>query len=104
MVEIYGYSIMTIPIVSACVYGIVEFLKYFFFEKNEKFKRFIPVFSALVGALITWIVFLVSPDLIPCAEWTGAILMGAASGLSAVGINQIKKQAEKKDEKDADTR
>lgn len=103
MVEIYGYSVMTIPIVSACVYGIVEFLKYFFFENNKKFKKFIPVFSALVGALITWIVFLVSPDLIPCAEWYGAVLMGAASGLSAVGINQIKKKAEKKEGQNADT-
>jgi hypothetical protein len=103
MVEIYGYSVATIPIVAASVYAIIEFLKYFFFENNEKFKKFIPVFSAFLGGVITVVTFFVSPESVPCTAWYGALLMGCASGLSAVGINQIKKQAEKKEEKDADT-
>lgn len=102
MIEIYGYSIATIPAVASAVYGIIELLKKFVFCKNEKFRKFIPLVAALLGAIITLIVFLVSPDLIPAASWLSSILVGLASGLSAVGVNQIKKQAEK-EEYDVDT-
>lgn len=97
MVEIYGYSIATIPAVASAVYGIIELLKRFVFCENEKFRKFIPLFAALLGALITLIAFLVSPDLIPATSWYSSVIIGLASGLSAVGINQIKKQAEKKE-------
>lgn len=97
MVEIYGYSIATIPAVASAVYGIIELLKRFVFCENEKFRKFIPLFAALLGALITLIAFLVSPNLIPATSWYSSVLIGLASGLSAVGINQIKKQAEKKE-------
>lgn len=104
MVEIYGYSIATIPVVAAVVYGIIEFLKYFFFENNEKFKKFIPVFAAVLGGAITVVAFFADPGVIPASQWYGALLMGCASGLSAVGINQIKKQTQKKEETDANSR
>ena len=97
MVEIYGYSIATIPVVCTVVYGIIEFLKYFFFSKNEIFKRFIPLISTVIGAVITLVAFFVCPDLIPVSAWYSALIVGGASGLSAVGINQIKKQIENKD-------
>ena len=97
MVEIYGYSIATIPAVASAVYGIIELLKRFVFCENEKFRKFIPLLAAMMGAIITLIVFLVSPDLIPATSWYSSILIGLASGLSSVGINQIKKQAEKKE-------
>lgn len=103
MVEIYGYSIATIPAVASAVYGIIELLKRFVFCENEKFRKFIPLLAALMGAIITLIVFFVSPDLIPATSWYSSVLLGLASGLSAVGVNQIKKQAERKDGKDADT-
>ena len=104
MVDVYGYSIATIPIICTIVYAVVEFLKYFFFSNSEKFMKNIPLLAAILGGVISLVVFFVAPELIPCASWYSSILMGCASGLSAVGINQIKKQAEKKDEKDADTR
>ena len=103
MVEIYGYSIATIPVVVALVYAFIEFFKNFVFEENEKFRKCIPVISTVLGGVFTLVAFFVSPDLVPAATWYSALLMGCASGLSAVGVNQIKKQAEKKDEKDADT-
>ena len=103
MVEIYGYSIATIPAVASSVYGIIELLKRFVFYENEKFRKFIPMLAALMGAIITLIVFFVSPDLIPATSWYSSVLLGLASGLSAVGVNQIKKQAERKDGEDADT-
>lgn len=103
MVEIYGYSIATIPAVASAVYGIIELLKKFVFCENEKFRKLIPLVAALLGAIITLVVFLVSPDLIPATSWFSSILIGLASGLSAVGVNQIKKQSEKKEEDDVDT-
>ena len=96
MIEIYGYSIATIPAVASAVYGIIELLKKFVFCENEKFRKLIPLVAALLGAIITLVVFLVSPDLIPATSWFSSML-------SAVGVNQIKKQSEKKEEDDVDT-
>lgn len=92
MVEIYGYSIATIPLVATIVYGIIEFLKHFVFNDYEKFGKYIPIFAAIIGAIITLILFFCLPDVVPVATWFSAMIMGAASGLSAVGVNQIKKQ------------
>lgn len=100
MVEIYGYSISTVPIVCAIVYGTIEFLKHFFFCENERFKKFIPLLSSLFGAFVTLIMFFVCPEIVPAVSWESALLIGAASGLSAVGVNQIKKQIEKGGETD----
>lgn len=95
MIDVYGFSITTVPIIAAAVYGIVEFLKSFVFQSVEKFRKYIPVFACLLGGVISIIVFMVSPELVPATNWYTALIIGCASGLSAVGINQIKKQAEK---------
>lgn len=92
MVEIYGYSVATIPAVCIAVYAIIELLKYLFFSKKEELKKFIPIAAALIGCAITIIAFLVCPEIVPASSWYGAALMGIASGLSSVGVNQIKKQ------------
>lgn len=97
MVEIYGYSIATIPAVCAIVYGVIEFLKNFSFLKNEKLRKFIPAMSALLGAVFATIAFFVCPEIVPASAWYSAALVGCASGLSAVGVNQIKKQSEERD-------
>lgn len=87
----------TIPAVGSAVYGIIEFLKKFVFCSDEKFKKYIPILSCLFGATISLIVFLTNPNVVPCGDWFSALIVGAASGLSAVGVNQIKKQTEKKE-------
>ena len=97
MVEIYDYSIATLPVIATAVYAIIEFLKNFVFSGNEKFKKYIPIISASIGAVIGIIVFFISPETIPVSAWYSAVIVGGASGLSAVGINQIKKQVEKKE-------
>lgn len=99
MVEIYGYSVVTIPIIVTLVYAVVEFFKNFIFENNEKFSKCIPIVATVLGGAFTLIAFFVSPDVVPAATWYSALLIGCASGLSAVGVNQIKKQASKKEEK-----
>lgn len=92
MVEIYGYSIATIPVVCVAVYAIIELVKYIAGEKIEKFKKYIPIVSCVLGAVVTLITFFISPEIVPVANWYSALLIGGASGLSAVGINQIGKQ------------
>ena len=95
MIEIYGYSIATVPVIVAVVYGLIEFLKHFVFSENETFKKYIPIVSTALGGVIGIISFFVCPEIIPVATWYGSILIGCASGLSAVGVNQIKKQITK---------
>ena len=95
MIEIYGYSIATLPAIAAVVYGVIEFLKYFVFSGNKTFKKFIPVVATVLGGVIGVVAFFVFPEIIPVATWYAAILMGCASGLSAVGVNQITKQIKK---------
>lgn len=92
MVDLYGYSVATIPFIVIVVYGIIELLKNAFFYESEKFRKFIPVYAALIGALIGVLTYWIAPEMIPAAKWYGAILTGLASGLSAVGVNQIGKQ------------
>lgn len=97
IIDIYGYSVATLPAIAAAVYGIIEFLKNFVFTNNEKFKKYIPVVSAILGGVIGIVAFFAFPDFIPAQNWYCSIIIGCASGLSAVGVNQIKKQSEKKD-------
>lgn len=95
MMEIYGYSIATLPVIVTVVYGVIEFLKYFVFADNETFKKYIPVIATAIGGVIGVGAFFICPEIIPVANWYGSILIGCASGLSAVGVNQIKKQIKK---------
>lgn len=95
MIEIYRYSIATLPVIVSMVYGVIEFLKHFVFSENETFKKYIPIVSTAIGGVIGIIAFFVCPEVIPVSTWYGSILIGCASGLSAVGINQIKKQIQK---------
>lgn len=93
--EIYGYTIATVPVIAAIVYGVIDFLKYFVFSENETFKKYIPVISAALGGMFGIVAFFVCPEIVPVGTWYGSILIGCASGLSAVGVNQIKKQIAK---------
>ena len=46
----------------------------------------------LFGGVLGLATYFVRPDVLPSPTWYGAIITGLASGLSAVGINQIPKQ------------
>ena len=92
MVEIYGYSILTIGIISAAVYAIIECLKLLWLNDREDLKKYIPIIAAVIGGVLGIATYFVRPDVLPSPTWYGAIITGLASGLSAVGINQIPKQ------------
>ena len=87
-------SIVTIPVISAIVYAIVDIVKTAT-NGSEKFKRLIPLFSAATGAIIGLIAFKFVPGVLDTQNAFIALVLGAASGLSATGTDQAIKQLSK---------
>ena len=88
-------EVAVLPIIASLVYFCVFVYKQIFV--TEKALRFIPVFAGILGLILGVIIFYVAPELINAVTVFNAALIGGISGLSAVGINQIFKQATKKD-------
>lgn len=84
-------TIITVPAIAAIVYTIIDIVKTAC-GGDEKFKRFIPLISAGLGAVIGVIAFYFVPGVIETQNILVAITIGAASGLSATGTNQAVKQ------------
>ena len=85
------YEIATIPAIAAIVYTIIDIVKTAV-GGTEKFKRFIPLFSCALGAVIGVIAYFCVPGVMETQNVLVAIILGAASGLSATGTNQAVKQ------------
>ena len=92
MVEIYGYSFTVLPLIAAAVYAVIELLKAVWFDRNADKKKYLPLIAGVLGALLGAVLYFAVPAAVPASEWYSAVLIGLASGLSAVGINQIGKQ------------
>lgn len=91
-------NLVSVPAIATVVYWIIELLKYTT-NNNEKVKRLIPLISTLLGVVCGIIAFYAIPNIVPTDNVFVAIVIGAASGLTATGVNQIFKQATKdKDE------
>lgn len=93
--EIFGNSIITIPFIMALVYVIIEVIKLFLSKKYPNINKFLPIMAGVSGIVISIITFFVEPDIIPATTWYYSAIIGLASGLSAVGINQVGKQIKK---------
>lgn len=87
-------EIIGVPSITVVVYWIINILKYTF-NNSEKFKRFIPITAAVLGIICGVISFYFVPDIMPTDNLVVAIVLGAASGLSSTGTNQIFKQLKK---------
>ncbi|MEG2015284.1 MAG: hypothetical protein RR086_06080, partial [Clostridia bacterium] len=59
---------------------------------NEKFKRLIPLLSAILGVIFGLIAFYAVPGIMPTDNVVVALVIGGASGLTATGTNQMIKQ------------
>ena len=92
-------ELISVPAIATIVYWVMNIIKYAV-QDNEKFKRFIPLISAALGAVLGVVAFFALPSIIPASNVCIAILIGGASGLTATGTNQIIKQLGKKDEDD----
>ena len=86
-------EIISIPAIVAIVCTVMQMLKKTI--ANDKFNRFIPLISCLLGAICGVVAFYCVPGVFETQNLLVAIVLGAASGLSATGTNQIAKQLTK---------
>ena len=84
-------EITTIPALAAIVYTIIDIAKTAL-GGDERFKRFIPLIACVLGAGCGVIAFYCVPGVMGTENLLVALVLGAASGLSATGANQIGKQ------------
>lgn len=84
----------SVPAIAAVVYFIAELIKYTA-NYNEKVKRSIPLISAVLGIACGLVCFYLIPCIVPADNAIVAAVIGAASGLTATGFNQIIKQVKK---------
>ncbi len=90
-------NLISVPAIATAVYLIIEVLKKAL-NNDERFLRFIPLIALVIGAIAGVICFFFIPSIIPATNVVVAIIIGAASGLSATGTNQIIKQLSKEKE------
>ena len=64
-------------------------------DKNEDHKIFLPVASGLFGLILGVVALYTAPEVISASDPFTAAAIGAFSGLSATGANQIYKQLTK---------
>lgn len=84
-------ELISVPAIATIVYWVINLIKYAV-KENETFKRFIPLISAALGAVLGVVAFYAVPSIIPATNVCVAVLIGGASGLTATGTNQIIKQ------------
>ena len=92
-------NLISVPAIAAVVYWVINIIKHAVGE-NEKFKKFIPLIAAALGVVCGIICYYAVPSIIPAENIVVAIVIGGASGLTAMGTNQIIKQLGKKDDAD----
>jgi flagellar biosynthesis protein FliQ len=87
-------NVFSVPIIAAIVYWLVNLVKYTT-KYNEKVLTFIPLIATVLGIICGITAFFVAPETMPTQSAVVASVIGGASGMSAVGFNQIIKQIEK---------
>ena len=87
-------EIATIPALAAIVYTLIDITKTAM-GGDEKFRRFIPLIACVLGAACGVVAFYCVPGVMETENLLVAIVLGAASGLSATGTNQVAKQLTK---------
>ena len=85
----------TIPAIAAIVYTILDIVKTAV-GGTEKITRFIPLIACVLGAILGTVSFYCVPGVMETSNILVAIVIGASSGLSATGTNQVVKQLTKK--------
>ena len=89
----------TIPALVAIVYTIIDVTKTAL-GGTGKFTRFIPLIACLLGGICGVVAFYLVPGTMGTENLLVAIVIGAASGLSATGTNQVAKQLTKTTKED----
>jgi len=90
-------EIICVPLIVSVVFSILEGYKATVAKTkySKQLIAIIPIIAAAFGAVIGIVLFFVWPVSIAAADALTAIFVGAASGLSATGANQVFKQLKK---------
>ena len=94
-------EIATIPALAAIVYTLIDVTKTAI-GGDEKFRRFIPLIAHALGAICGVVAFYCVPGVMETENLLVAIILGASSGLSATGTNQVAKQLTKPKKEDTE--
>ena len=94
-------EIATIPALAAIVYTLIDVTKTAI-GGDEKFRRFIPLIALVLGAICGVVAFYCVPGVMETENLLVAIILGASSGLSATGTNQVAKQLTKPKKEDTE--
>lgn len=84
-------DITTIPALAAIVYTVIDIVKTLRGD-DEHFKRLIPLIACVLGAVCGAVAFFCIPGVMNTENLLVAMILGASSGLSATGTNQVVKQ------------
>lgn len=76
---------ITIPVITAIVYAVIEILK-IAFNNSEVYKRFIPLLACGLGVGCGLIAFFFIPEVMITTNVFIAVVLGGASGLAATGL------------------
>lgn len=87
-------NLPTMPFIVLAVYVIIYLLKFVTFKTDSQ-RKAIPPVSAIIGGLIGIALFYKMPSAIAAEDIIEACTTGMASGLAAVGCNQVFKQFKK---------
>lgn len=88
-------EIICVPAIIAITYLLVELYKKFIAKGREKWLNIIPIIAFVIGGALGIAIFYLLPQIIVANNVWLALIVGACSGLSAVGGNQILVQLRK---------
>lgn len=88
-------EIASVPVIVAIVYFVMAVYKKLVTGQKEVWTNLIPVWASILGIGLGLIAYFFVPGVMAVDNVLSAVLLGLASGLMAVGVNQVYKQAAK---------
>lgn len=88
-------EIASVPVIVAIVYFVMAVYKKLVTGQKEVWTNLIPVWASILGIGLGLIAYFFVPGVMAVDNVLSAVLLGLASGLMAVGVNQVYKQATK---------
>ena len=89
---------VSIPVIVTVVYVIIDLIKTTiapYAQASERLSHFYPLIALALGIATAAVMYYVVPESITQTNLLVALAVGAASGLTAVGTNQVVKQLAK---------
>ena len=84
-------NITVIPIIVILTYLLIELVKCLFIN-NDRYKKIIPILSALIGGGISVVMYITNQEIMQVSNIWIALEIGIVSGSSVTGTNQIIKK------------